>query len=531
MPNRPLETYETKRDFSRTAEPRGQVLPLGEGSPLRFVVQKHDARRLHFDLRLELDGVLKSWAVTRGPSLDPAEKRLAVRTEDHPIDYERFEGTIPKGEYGGGTVMVWDWGTWEPKGDPRRGLETGVLKFELKGLRLKGGFALVRLGRKSREMRENWLLIKERDTAAVRDGDVAERWRTSVATGRSMDAIAVGGEMKKDTKRGRRTSRGRRSVESALGSGEDPEPHRSGRKVRRAKGNSHAPQLATLVTAPPEGGDWLHEIKYDGYRVIAVKRGRDVRLYTRSGLDWTRTFGGIARAVQRLSARDVVLDGEVVAFDEAGKSDFGLLQAALKSGDEALTYVVFDVLSKGGRDLKREPLSKRKGELKRILARAPEGLLLGEAIAGSGPELYREMCRLGLEGIVSKRRDSVYAPVRSRAWLKCKCTGRSEFVIVGFRPSKARGRAFSSLLVGDYDEHRRLVYRGRVGTGFDAQSLEDLIGRLSPLLRGEIGRRRRAETDRQNGALGRAAARGRGFVHGAHTGGYSSPSRVHWAAP
>ncbi len=450
-----LKSYQEKRDFARTREPEGKVrrTPARSSRGDRFVIQKHDARRLHFDFRLELDGVLKSWAVTRGPSLNPADKRLAVRVEDHPIDYGSFEGTIPKGQYGGGTVMLWDEGRWRPQGDPHEGLEKGLLKFDLEGKRLKGGFALVRLPRKGKETRENWLLVKERDRYAEPDTDPVKEWTTSVATGRNLSQIAAG----------------------------DPDP--PGRS--RAKGRPPqfiAPELATLVTTPPAGDAWLHEIKYDGYRAIAAVGGGRVRIFTRSGQDWTRKFESVAQALQTLAVKSALLDGEIVVLDADGRSSFAALQHGLKEGKVPLTYVVFDLLELDGKDLRKEPLLRRKQALRKLLDIPPAGIRYSDDVVGHGAEVLAKACRLGLEGIVSKRADSAYQSRRTKSWLKTKCSGNDEFVIGGYRRSDKKGRPFASLLLGEY-VGKDLHYRGRVGTGFDEKGLSELGARLAKLER------------------------------------------------
>jgi bifunctional non-homologous end joining protein LigD len=449
----PLKTYQEKRDFTRTVEPKGKVAGKGAlpAHELRFVIQKHDARRLHFDFRLELDGVLKSWAVTRGPSLDPADKRLAVRTEDHPFDYGDFEGTIPKGQYGGGTVMLWDEGTWRPRGDPHAGLKTGMLKFDLDGARLKGGFALVRLRADAKGKRENWLLVKERDPYAARSTDPVQRWTKSVATGRDLAEIA-----------------------SAAPESRPPAQGKPPKFV--------APQLATLVASPPAGNEWLHEIKYDGYRAIAAVGGGRARIFTRSGQDWSDKFAQIARALQGLDVQSALLDGEIVALDKNGRSSFGALQQSLKEGTAPLTYVIFDLLELNGRDLRAEPQIRRKEILQRLLKKPPAGVRYSDHVVGHGEEVFAKACRMGLEGLVSKRADKPYVSRRTKSWLKIKCGGNDEFVIGGYRRSSKKGRPFASLLLGEY-EGKDLHYRGRVGTGFDEKDLADLAARLARLER------------------------------------------------
>ncbi|MYZ48281.1 DNA ligase D [Propylenella binzhouense] len=467
-----LKEYKRKRDFSRTAEPEGRV---ATGRGFSFVVQKHAARRLHYDFRLELDGVLKSWAVTKGPSLDPGEKRLAVRTEDHPLDYGGFEGTIPKGEYGGGTVMLWDRGTWEPLHDPREGLAEGKLHFVLHGERLKGGWALVRLRPRSGEKRENWLLIKERDETADEVDPLLAQNVTSVATGRSMEEIATGNSAVWRSNRPK--------------DGDDPDAPRP--KPRRATKSAKAgaasglpdfrpPQLATLVAVPPDGRDWVHELKYDGYRVLVAADGTEVRCYTRNGLDWTARFRPVADAFARLGLGGALIDGEVAAFAPDGRTDFSTLQAALKEG-RPIAFFAFDLLVEAGEDIAALPLTERKERLRALLAGLPADVPIhySEHIRGEGQAVLGRICAAGHEGIVSKRADAPYRGERTRSWLKTKCTRRQEFVIGGWTPSDKR-RGFRSLLVGTWKDGR-LVYAGRVGTGFDGDDLEMLAARFERL--------------------------------------------------
>jgi bifunctional non-homologous end joining protein LigD len=448
-----LTSYHHKRNFAATPEPKGRVAKKRGRS---FVIQKHDASRLHFDFRLELDGVLKSWAVTKGPSLDPSEKRLAVRVEDHPLDYGDFEGTIPKGQYGGGTVMLWDKGEWEPESDPHEGLRKGKLSFTLKGKRLKGGFTLVRMrsDRGGRSGRENWLLIKQHDAAASTDVDPVEAWQKSVTTRRSMAGIA---------KANTRTWQSKTP------------------KQIKSRGSSLppfvAPQLAFLEDRPPDGPNWIHEIKYDGYRVIAAVAGEEVRLYTRSGQDWTDKFRPIAEALARLDI-EALIDGEVVVFEGSGRTAFQALQEALserRSGD--LRFVAFDLLMQDGEDLRKKPLTERKKQLKKLLGKAKAPLTYGDHIEGDSDKVLAEACRLGVEGLVSKDRTSPYVSGRSSTWIKSKCLGRSEFVIGGYRPSDKKGRSFASLLVGEFGKDA-LIYKGRVGTGYDDAILRSLGAKL-----------------------------------------------------
>lgn len=477
-----LSVYRSKRDFSRTAEPSGDGAAGADGF---FVVQKHAASRLHYDFRLAIGGVLASWAVTKGPSLDPSEKRLAVRTEDHPLDYADFEGTIPKGEYGGGTVMLWDHGPFEAEEDPARGLKDGMIKLTLNGERLKGSFVLVRMAnrRKSDRGRENWLLIKHDDAEASTEKDVQDTdW--SVTTGRSMEEIAEGRASKKRKARQRSASRLAASKADAMkGSGQKPtkraatasttapsptkQPKASGRPPKFV-----APQLATLVEEAPDGEGWLFETKFDGYRMIAACDGGAVRCYTRSGKDWTEKFGPIPEALAKLDLPDTLLDGEVIVTDASGRSDFGALQRALKEDPSSLSFMVFDILRHAGKDLKARPLSERKAMLEKALARPKAPIHLSTSIEGDGDRISRLACSRGFEGIIAKKADGRYRSERSRDWLKIKCVKRQEFVIGGWSPS-TKARPFSSLLLGVH-EGDGLRYCGRVGTGFDDDLLEEI---------------------------------------------------------
>ena len=343
-----LAAYTAKRRFDETPEPKGRIARRGGNL---YTIQKHAARRLHYDLRLELDGVLKSWAITRGPSLDPSQKRLAVRTEDHPIDYATFEGRIPAGNYGAGTVLLWDEGSWEPVDEPHRALEKGKLAFRLHGRRLNGRWALVRFKGAERSKRENWLLIKERDEFVDRDADVTADNTASVASGREMPAIADDPE----------------AVWKDAGE-EKLTPKKRTRRKTRPLPAFREPQLATLVDDVPKGGGWAFEMKFDGYRALSAVSGERVRVYTRSGLDWTGRYPRIARELARLGLDGALLDGEVVAIDDKGRSNFSLLQVALKSGDGPLSYFVFDLLAERGKSLTAQPLVKRKARLETLLA-------------------------------------------------------------------------------------------------------------------------------------------------------------------
>jgi bifunctional non-homologous end joining protein LigD len=472
MAQRPLEDYRRKRDFSRTAEPApGRIAKRRHRNGGAFVIQKHAARQLHYDFRLEIGGVLASWAVPKGPSLDPADKRLAVRTEDHPMEYGGFEGTSPEGEYGGGTVMVWDRGRYVAEDDPADGLRKGKLSFRLEGKRVKGGYTLVQMHGPRSEAGKNWLLIKERDSEA--DGeDLTARATTSVKSGRSMDEIAT---------------RSRASWHSNRSTGQEkkaPRPKHAGAK-RHAKAvlpDFIAPELATLVEAVPTGEGWLHEIKYDGYRIVAAVAGEQVRLYTRSGKDWTQRFHALVEPLRELRLPGALLDGEVAVADAKGRTDFGALQRAMEEGNTNLSYYVFDLLQVGGEHVRELPLLERKKLLRKVLEGAGRrgAIRFSEYTQGNGQQVFARACRARFEGIICKRADSTYrAGERTRDWLKVKCVAEQEFVIGGWSESERR-EGFASLLLGTM-QNGKLVYAGRVGTGYDEQDLTRIGKRLRAL--------------------------------------------------
>ncbi|KTT73860.1 DNA ligase D [Sphingomonas endophytica] len=484
MPDRdPLERYNAKRDFTRTAEPAG-TLAAGHGNG--FIVQKHDATRLHWDFRLEVDGVLKSWAVTRGPSLDPDEKRLAVRTEDHPLSYATFEGTIPAGEYGGGTVMLWDRGTWSPvKGKSAADIEKGHLHFVLDGERMKGEWLLIRLRPRGKEKRENWLLRKIADAEAGGTDVLVETALTSVATGRTMQEIAEG---KKVSRKAVAPAKAGAQLGDAGDEGETGRswtPASAGVTKKKKSGRAakappfEPPQLCTLVDHVPTGSDWLHEVKYDGYRALVAVGGGTAKVFTRSGLDWTDKFPGIAEAAAALPATSALVDGEIVAFKD-GRPDFSTLKDAIGAGGD-MTLFAFDLLEVDGEDLRALPNVTRKERLRALVGAGEERLRFAEHVIGSGEELFETMCREGYEGVVSKRADAPYRGKRTSAWLKIKCIRRQEFVIVGWLPS-TKSRGLRSLLLGVHDGDT-LRYAGKVGTGFDAATIDELRTRLDRLAR------------------------------------------------
>ena len=454
---RSLATYQAKRDFRKTAEPSG-VERAKAGH--RFVVQKHAATRLHYDFRLELDGVLLSWAVTRGPSCNPADKRLAVRTEDHPLDYAGFEGTIPKGEYGGGTVMLWDEGTWEPHPgkDPRKTLEEGHLHFTLHGQRMKGEWLMIRLKPRGKEKGENWLLRKIDDEHAGGSDDLVGGFLTSVTTDRTMEQIAEG--KKSAAKKAKASPR------------------------KRGKPPKFQPlQLATLVDHVPGGNRWLHELKYDGYRTLVAVGGGEARAYTRSGLDWSDRYPAILAEAGELGVSSALIDGEAVIVLPDGRTSFQALQAALKEDRASIVYYAFDLLELDGKDLTGLALSERKEKLAGLLQGRSGHLLYSDHVIGQGEEMFDRVCKTGLEGIVSKRADARYVGARSPSWVKVKCTRRQEFVLVGWTPSD-KGREFRSLLLGTH-ENGELRYAGKVGTGFPAALREELSARMAPLERSQ----------------------------------------------
>jgi bifunctional non-homologous end joining protein LigD len=461
-----LASYRAKRDFTRTAEPSGDTATPAAGR-LRYVIQKHAATRLHYDLRLEADGVFKSWAVTRGPSLDPADKRLAVEVEDHPLDYGDFEGTIPKGQYGGGTVQLWDRGYWAPEdgADPAKALAKGELKFVLEGQKLHGGWVLVRLKERDGDKRHNWLLIKHRDQAArPHDKEDVLAEDASVASGRSMAEIAAG--------KGRKPKPFIAKAAPAAAADAVWQSNRG-----EPMPDFVEPALTRLVERPPSGPGWVHEVKFDGYRLqLRVEDGRTV-LHTRKGLDWTERFPEIAAAGAGLA--DCLIDGEIVALDPNGAPDFAGLQAALSARKTAdLVFFVFDALFAEGRDLRRLPLSERKDALQGLLGKlkrpAAQRLRFVEHFETGGDAVLRSACRMSLEGIVSKRLDAPYRSGRGDAWTKAKCRAGQEVVIGGWTTT---GTAFRSLIVGVYRDGK-LVHVGRVGTGFSKGKVESLVAAL-----------------------------------------------------
>ena len=475
-----LDAYNARRDFSRTPEPAGRAARSKGGNS--FVVQKHAARRLHYDFRLELGGVLKSWAVPEGPSLVAGRKRLAVETEDHPLAYGGFEGVIPEGQYGSGTVMVWDRGTWTPDFDPAFGLKKGHLKFHLDGRKLQGQWHLVRLKRKPREKKDSWLLFKSDDAAARPAGapDITAEQPDSAATGRSLEAIAREKDRLWSIAHGEVTEKKKtRRRKAAVDAAAIP-----GAKAAAMPGYIE-PMLATAADKAPSGAGWLHEIKHDGYRLQAHLANGRVTLFSRQGLDWTDRFPAVARALAALPVRAAIVDGEVVVQTATGVASFAMLVDALKSGAGDMLFQAFDLLHLDGFDLRAAPLVARKAALATLLAgvdpsQATGHLRYSEHIAGDGATVFKHASRLGLEGIVCKRADEPYRSGRARGWLKVKSSESDRFAIAGFIPSTVDPRAVGALVLGER-AGRALVPVGHCGSGFTAASARELFQRLDPL--------------------------------------------------
>lgn len=465
MPERKLKAYREKRDFSKTSEPTGGLVPAAGN---RFVVHKHSATSDHYDLRLQVGDVLKSWAVPRGPSLNPADKRLAVQTEDHPLEYVDFEGVIPEGEYGGGPMIVWDTGTWAPMDDVDKSLTSGAFKFRLAGEKLKGGWMLTRLKRRSNEddEKQNWLLFKEKDLAADETTDILAAQPESVKTGRRIEQLI---EQPKPV-----------PVQVEL------KPAKLKGAIRGPMPERLSPQLATAADAPPHQKGWLHEIKFDGYRTMAHLTDGTAKLITRSGLDWTKRYGDLALAFAKLPCREAIIDGEVVALDQKGISRFAALQDALSEGArDRLIFYAFDLLHLDGWDLRAVPLAKRKATLTALLAghvSRNSAIQISEYVEGDGGALYEQAAKIGLEGIVSKKADGLYHEGRSQDWLKAKAPRTEDFVIAGYTVSPATD-GLGALALGEWVDGE-LQYRGKVGSGFDAASLRDLLARLKQLTEG-----------------------------------------------
>lgn len=442
-----FEEYNQKRNFANTGEPVGRTEEPEER--LRYVIQHHMARREHYDLRLEWNGALMSWAVPKGPSYNPRDKRLAVQVEDHPLEYRHFEGTIPKGEYGGGVIMLWDEGFWEPYGNVDEGLKNGSLKFDLYGKRLIGKWALVRLKAKAGEDKDNWLLLKDKDEYAKTDNGISE-FDTSIRTGRTMEEIEAGTES----------------------------------KIIKNPFNFTDVQLAKQVKSVPESGNWLYELKFDGYRILAYLEGHNAKLVSRNGNDYTKRFHDVAYSLISWAAgRPMVLDGEMVVADVNGKTDFQALQSYLKNpGGKSLTYIIFDLLALDGEDLREKKLIERKEKLEALMKDAPKNLCYSQHVSGHGEEAFQAACQSKLEGIIGKKANSIYSGTRNGDWIKLKCDTRQEFVIGGYTLSDKKSSGISSLILGIY-EGNDLIYAGRAGTGFTERTMKELESRFKALKR------------------------------------------------
>ena len=501
--DRQLERYRAMRDFGITSEPRGETKGGKRSDTLSlhpFVIQKHAATRLHYDFRLGWNGVLKSWAVTKGPSYFPGDKRLAVEVEDHPMEYGGFEGTIPKGQYGGGTVMIWDHGEWKGLGNVEQGLEKGNLKFELFGTKLRGKWALVRLKKKPDDHSDkpNWLLFKEHDEWAQPEGApaITELAPDSAITNRTLEQIAHSQDHVWDSKQGLLTSSKVGQSQSGAKATKIAKTSNIDRSLRKAPAEEFPgfvqPQLAGPGNKVPTGSEWIHELKLDGYRVqihLASKGNGAtgaprVTLYTRSGLDWTHRMRDLANAATMLPVESCILDGEFVALDEEGRSDFSDLQAAFQEGQRAnLVYFAFDLLHLNGHNLRELPLRERKAVLAKIFSsfRANSSIRICDHIEGRGREVFAKACELGAEGIVSKLATSPYVSGRGNTWLKLKCRLQQEFVIVGFTLPKRGSRGIGALLLG-YFERNKLRYAGRVGSGLSDTIQRALRDRLDSMV-------------------------------------------------
>jgi bifunctional non-homologous end joining protein LigD len=501
-----LKLYRSMRDFKVTGEPAGSRKTkffLKTGGTLPFVIQKHAASHLHYDFRLGWNKVLKSWAVAKGPSYYPGDRRLAVQVEDHPWDYRDFEGIIPKGQYGGGTVMVWDTGTWEPQNgyeDVTAGLRDGSIKFILKGKRLKGKWTLVRMkpregSRWGNNGKPNWLLIKEHDDyeRGANDPAITEEAPNSAVTGRTIDQIAAAEDHIWNSNR---TSEPEKAITPSAGArklsraptkpsaASKPSGTLSSALAKLPRESQPAflpPELALEATSPPETADWLHEIKLDGYRIQARKSGSRIALLTRKGLDWTHRMPAVAQAIGSIDVKSVTLDGEVVVLGPDGNSSFAALQASFQHAEsQRLTYFAFDLLHLDGRNTRNLSLRERKTLLAKILPKESVTVRFSEHIEGSAVQIFHHACELHAEGIISKRTDSLYRGSRSEDWLKSKCLREQEFVIAGYTLSTEGDDRIGSLLLGYY-EGSRLIYAGRTGTGFTQKLKRTLLQQLSKL--------------------------------------------------
>ncbi|RXT65331.1 DNA ligase D [Pseudomonas syringae] len=481
---KPASEYTRKRNFAITSEPaESKRKGKGKSQPgaLGFVIQKHDARNLHYDFRLELEGTLKSWAVPKGPSLDPTQKRLAVHVEDHPLDYAGFEGSIPQGQYGGGDVIVWDRGVWQPHGDPQKTYAEGKLKFTLVGEKLSGDWALVRTRLKGSGSKEQWLLIKEKDDIArpAAEYDITQEQPQSVISG-----AHVGEERSTPKKSAASAANGKAKASTSKSKAPKPAAKPTRRKAKSAFPDTLSPQLATLVEAPP-AGDWLYEIKFDGYRMLTRIEGADVRLFTRNGHDWTERLPELVKALKGMELRDSWFDGEVVVLDEQGLPDFQGLQNAFDAGNSKdILYYLFDMPFLSAEDLREVPLEQRRDALKHVLDAQKSRLLrYSDAFQAGHQDIVASAAAMGLEGVIGKRAGSAYVSKRNADWIKLKCRLRQEFVVVGYTAPQGSRSAFGALLLAVNAGEDGLVYAGRVGTGFTEVSLEQLHEQLKKLQR------------------------------------------------
>ena len=484
MAPRKLETYRKKRDFRRTSEPAGAE--TGQSGNL-YMIHKHDATRLHYDLRLQVGDVLKSWAVPKGPSLDPGERRLAVEVEEHPLEYGAFEGVIPEGNYGAGATLIWDSGTWAPMGDLDKGLRSGTLKFRLAGEKLKGGWTLVRLKRREGETKNNWLLIKENDEAASTDIDILEERPESVASGKRVeDLLSPDSEVWSSGKPAARRAKAKEPArtETAIKAA-DLRPGALKGARKKPLPRTFKPQLASPVSSPPEGDGWLHEIKLDGYRTIAIFSDGRVKLITRNGHDWTDRYGDVAKAFEALPYSAAIIDGEIVVPDEQGVTRFGALQDAIAEGETwRMIFYAFDLVHLNGWDLTDVPLVSRKALLEKLLrplAGRTSALQLSDHVVGHGTEFFEQASKMKLEGVVSKRVNSVYRSERSKTWVKAKARPTETFTVIGYTTSAAAGGLAALYLAEEGEDGLRSV--GKVGTGFSAAEAAVLADRLQAISR------------------------------------------------
>lgn len=465
---KPLQEYQRKRDFSATPEPAGKRQRGKQVHALQYCIQKHDASHLHYDFRLELDGTLKSWAIPKGPSLDPKVRRLAVHVEDHPLDYADFEGNIPEGHYGAGDVIVWDRGIWEPEGDPHASYAKGKLRFRLQGEKLSGVWNLFRTHLAGKK--EQWMLVKSHDGEARSEAEysIVEAQPDSVLSDRTL----VTRRAKVADQPAKRPAASRKRATSA---------------AKTALPDHLQPQLATLVDSPPSG-DWHYEVKFDGYRILARIDGDDVRLFTRNGHDWSAKMPHQVQALRKLKLKSAWLDGEMVVTGDNGVADFQALQNAFDTErDEQISYYLFDLPFFDGQDLRQTPLQARREQLAKLLKKDRSDVLNFSADFDEPVQsLLDSACRLGLEGLIGKRLDSPYVSRRSNDWIKLKCQQRQEFVIVGYTDPKGSRSGFGALLLALHDsDSGALRYAGKVGTGFTATTLASIHARLKPL---EVGK-------------------------------------------